>query len=112
MTPTGKSQPQALLEEIIPKDLPRDENEKYPSEPEPIGNEPNFPSLEAQQAYWREKEAREEPKPPRKWSLARRRAYNAKKAKGWVPVPPVEEEPVAMIKYCPFCRACLERFLS
>jgi hypothetical protein len=59
----------------------------------------------------------------RKWSLARRRAFNRKKRRAefglpdspikWPPLqPPPQKEPVAMIKHCPFCGKNVERFLA
>lgn len=64
----------------------------------------------------------------RKWSLARRRAFNRKKraqiwatkadapsdGTNWTPVPPPkqEEEPVTMIRFCPHCGKGLERFMA
>jgi hypothetical protein len=119
-----KTQPQKLLEEIIPKDLPRDENEKYPSDPEPLNDAPKFPTIAEQQKYWDEKEKATEPKPPRKWSLARRRRYNERKHKqemlaAEMKVAKVipdwqkdEDEPVAKVRYCPACGVHLEKWLS
>jgi hypothetical protein len=129
MATTGsneKTQPQKLLEEIIP----RDENEKYPSDPEALTASPPWPTKAEQDEYWKRKmlegdpKLEGEPKPPRKWSLARRKAYNAKKKASLeqqltaavigsaLPDIPPQEEPVAMIKFCPHCGKGLERFLA
>jgi uncharacterized C2H2 Zn-finger protein len=60
----------------------------------------------------------------RKWSLARRRRYNAKKKAAmasystgplpspWIETPVEVAEPVAMIRFCPHCGKGLERFLA
>jgi hypothetical protein len=172
-----KTQPQELLEEVIGITHQ---------------NQPEFPTLEEQAEYWRQKDAEESDKTPftcthnnpdgtvcdrtfksaqavrmhvarvhdktilapnegqpkgktlvqvfaeegrpvesldthrRKWSLARRRAFNKmKRAKmlsvstgplpsPWIetPVEVADQEPVAMIKHCPFCGESIERFLT